>query len=147
MPFRSISTFQSTIQSTHWYDTSTVLTVSTNNAVMWDIRSPRMITSIESPFSTISSAWQNNSDILLGSQDGQLQVWDYRKNKPLRLEQYHLGPIHQIQPNSMASMIGLVFTTTLMTLNNFYQMTYQFQDFDTSSIQSSFFESFVWKLF
>ena len=128
-------------------DTSTILSVSSNHAMMWDIRSPRLITTISVPNTITCSAWQNNSDIFFGNQHGQLQIWDYRKNKPLSCEQYDLGSIHHIQLNSIASMIGLVFSTTLMTLNNFYQMTYRFQDFDTSSIQSSFFESFVWKLF
>jgi WD40 repeat protein len=126
------------------------LTVSKKDAVMWDIRSPRYITSLHIPndFEISSSMWHHNhSNILLGSHNSQLQVWDYRKNKPLLLNSYDLGSIQTIDTNSYVSIVGLVFTTTLITLNQFYEMKYQYKDFDTSSIQSSYMEQFVWKLF
>lgn len=147
LPLRMITTYQSPIHDLHWYNSTTLLSVSAKEGVIWDTRSSKMVKSITTQQKCITASIWNpvTNTVTMSDHDGLCTVWDMRSEKTLHCEKYFSHPVIHLNFDMVSGQTGIVTLNDIGVIRD-NQLVYS-QNYSFTSPIESYFENSHWRIF
>ena len=142
-----ITTYQSPIHDLHWYNSTTLLSVSAKEGVIWDTRSSNMVKSITTQQKCITASIWNpvTNTVTMSDHDGLCTVWDMRSEKTLHCEKYFSHPVIHLNFDMVSGQTGIVTLNDIGVIRD-NQLVYS-QNYSFTSPIESYFENSHWRIF